>query len=123
MLYPFIDGEVRYSVRNEYAQTAADVLARRTRLAFLNAQAALEALPTVIDIMGEELKWDTKRKDLEWRETVAFLASMGLPKSKLTATRKDVESGKMATYEASEYELYSRHGKFLHDCHSERVYS
>jgi glycerol-3-phosphate dehydrogenase len=68
-LYPFIDGEVRYAVRHEYAQTAVDVLARRTRLAFLNAQAALEALPKVIDIMAVELKWDSKRKDVEWRDS------------------------------------------------------
>jgi glycerol-3-phosphate dehydrogenase len=67
--YPFIDGEVRYAVRHEYAQTAVDVIARRTRLAFLNAQAALEALPKVIDIMAAELKWDSKRKDVEWRES------------------------------------------------------
>jgi glycerol-3-phosphate dehydrogenase len=67
-LYPFVDGEVRYAVRHEYAQTAVDVLARRTRLAFLNAQAALEALPKVIDIMGAELSWDSKRKDLEWTD-------------------------------------------------------
>jgi glycerol-3-phosphate dehydrogenase len=67
-LYPFVDGEVRYAVRHEYAQTAVDVIARRTRLAFLNAQAALEALPKVIDIMAAELKWDNKRKDVEWRD-------------------------------------------------------
>lgn len=68
-LYPFVDGEVRYAVRHEYAQTAVDVLARRTRLAFLNAQAALEALPRVIDIMAEELGWDRKRQDVEWRDS------------------------------------------------------
>lgn len=68
-LYPFVDGEIRYAVRHEYAQTAVDVLARRTRLAFLNAQAALEALPKVIDIMSDELKWDKKRQDLEWKES------------------------------------------------------
>lgn len=68
-LYPFIDGEVRYAVRHEYAQTAVDVIARRTRLAFLNAQAALEALPKVIDIMAGELKWDSKRKEVEWKDS------------------------------------------------------
>lgn len=57
-LYPFVDGEVRYAVRHEYAQTAVDVLARRTRLAFLNAQASLEALRRIIDIITEELRWD-----------------------------------------------------------------
>lgn len=65
-LYPFVDGEIRYAVRHEYAQTAVDVLARRTRLAFLNAQASLEALPKVIDIMAEELKWDSRRQEVEW---------------------------------------------------------
>lgn len=109
-LYPFIDGEIRYAVRHEYAQTAVDVLSRRTRLAFLNAQAALEALPKVIDLMTEELNWDKKRQDLEWRDTVEFLASMGLAKSKLKVTRKDVESGKAGEYDEHERKLYSRHG-------------
>ncbi|TVY85088.1 Mitochondrial glycerol-3-phosphate dehydrogenase [Lachnellula suecica] len=108
-LYPFIDGEVRYAVRHEYAQTAVDVIARRTRLAFLNAQAALEALPKVIDIMAGELKWDNKRKEVEWKDSVAFLESMGLPKSKLTATRKEVEGGKMSFKDSLEYKMYSRH--------------
>lgn len=76
-IYPFIDGEVRYAISNEYAQTAVDVLARRTRLSFLNVQAALEALPVVIDLVSEELQWNQARKDLEWTETVHFLASMG----------------------------------------------
>ena len=109
-LYPFVDGEIRYAVRHEYAQTAIDVLARRTRLAFLNAQAALEALPKVIDLMAEELKWSSQRKDLEWNESVQFLASMGLAKSKLNITRKEVESGKAAEYDEYERKLYSRHG-------------
>jgi len=100
---------VRYAVRHEFAQRAVDVIARRTRLSFLNAQAALESLPNVIDIMGEELRWSRQRKEVEWKESVHFLASMGLPKSKLNVTRKDVESGKVGF--ASEYErkLYSRH--------------
>ncbi|RAL65484.1 hypothetical protein DID88_001050 [Monilinia fructigena] len=108
-LYPFVDGEVRYAVRHEYAQTAVDVLARRTRLAFLNAQAALEATPRVIDIMAGELGWSSKRKETEWTDTVKFLESMGLPKSKLSATRKQVESGKLEFKDSVEYKMYSRH--------------
>ncbi|KAF1987987.1 DAO-domain-containing protein [Aulographum hederae CBS 113979] len=111
-LYPFVDGEVRYAVRHEYAQTAVDVLARRTRLAFLNAQAALEALPRVIDLMAEELKWDGKRKEREWTDGVQFLASMGLPKGKLSLTRKQVEQGDVGNYGDEEYHLYARHGEF-----------
>jgi glycerol-3-phosphate dehydrogenase len=110
-LYPYVDGEVRYCVRHEYAQTATDVIARRMRLAFLNAQAALESLPMVIDIMAEELKWDAKRKDAEFKNSVHFLGSMGLPKNKLSLTRKDVESGHVGKYADEEYQLYARHGE------------
>lgn len=53
--------QVRYAVK-EYAATAVDVIARRTRLAFLNAQASVEALDTVVDIMAEELKWSPAEK-------------------------------------------------------------
>lgn len=109
-LYPFIDGEVRYAVKHEYAQTAVDVLARRTRLAFLNVQAALEALPKVIDIMGEELKWDKMRKEKEWRETVAFLVSMGLPEKRVGVTRKEVEGGAVGKWSVDE-KAFSRHGE------------
>lgn len=110
-LYPYIDGEVRYCVRHEYAQTATDVIARRMRLAFLNAQAALEALPKVIDIMSEELKWDNKRKETEWKNGITFLGSMGLPKSKLSLTRKEVESGHVGKFADEEHHLYARHDK------------
>ncbi|CAJ2510696.1 Uu.00g063210.m01.CDS01 [Anthostomella pinea] len=110
-LYPFVDGEVRYAIGYEYAQTAVDVLARRTRMTFLNAQAALECLPRVIDIMSKELKWDSKREEREWKDTVAFLESMGLPQPMLSATRADIEKGKFDFTSSLEYKMYSRHDK------------
>lgn len=110
-LYPYVDGEIRYAVRHEYAQRAVDVLARRTRLAFLNAQAALEALPKVIDVMAGELSWDKKRQQQEWTDSVQFLASMGLAKSKLGLTRADVEQGRFGEYQDEEYHMYARHDK------------
>lgn len=88
------------------------MLARRTRLAFLNAQAALEALPTVIDMMSQELNWSKERQEREWVETVSFLESMGLPAKKRGVSRKDVESGRVAKWESEEeYRLYERHGE------------
>ncbi len=110
-LYPFVDGEVRYAVRHEYAQTAIDVVSRRTRLAFLNAQAALEALPQIIDLMAEELNWSKSRKAIEWTNGVQFLGSMGLPKGKLDLTREDVEAGRVGKYADEEYGYYARHGE------------
>ncbi|KAK1150342.1 mitochondrial glycerol-3-phosphate dehydrogenase [Aspergillus melleus] len=107
-LYPFVDGEIRYAVRHEYAQTAVDVIARRTRLAFLNAEAALEALPSVIDLMGEELQWDSNRKDVEWKDSVHFLSSMGLPKNMLALSRAEVESGRVRDVDIAEHKTSPR---------------
>ncbi|KAF8625625.1 hypothetical protein AX17_006810 [Amanita inopinata Kibby_2008] len=76
--YPFIEAEVRYAVRHEYAQTATDVLGRRTRLAFLNVQAALSALPRVIDIMSEELGWSRGERKRQVETAVDYLETMGL---------------------------------------------
>ncbi len=49
-------GEVAWSVREELARTVEDFLARRSRMLFLNARAAIEAAPKVAAIMADELK-------------------------------------------------------------------
>ncbi|KAL2728134.1 hypothetical protein V1477_017410 [Vespula maculifrons] len=72
--FPYIDAEIRYGVR-EYARTAIDMIARRLRLAFLNVQAAQEALPSIIDIMAEELHWSAEEKKKQQREASEFLAN------------------------------------------------
>lgn len=107
-MYPFIDGEVRYAVRHEYAQTAVDVIARRTRLAFLNAEAALEALPRVIDLMGEELQWNIARKDVEWKDSLSYLKSMGLSDSFMGLSRQDVQTGRVRQVDDKERATFSR---------------
>ena len=58
--FPYLEAEVKYAI-SEYAATAIDVLARRTRLAFLHVQAADEALPRIVQIMGKELGWSKDR--------------------------------------------------------------
>lgn len=63
--FPYIEAEVKYAIK-EYASTAVDVLARRTRLAFLNVQAAHEALPRIVDLMAAELGWDNKTKKVHF---------------------------------------------------------
>ncbi|KAJ5533649.1 FAD dependent oxidoreductase-domain-containing protein [Penicillium frequentans] len=107
-LYPFVDGEVRYAIRHEYAQTAVDVIARRTRLAFLNAEAALEALPTVIDLMAEELSWSNQRKEVEWKDSMSYLRSMGLPKNFQSLSREDVQNGRVQVLDEIEHKAVIR---------------
>ena len=59
--FPYIEAEVKYAVK-EYACTIINVLARRTRLAFLDVQAAEEAIPRIAEIMAKELNWNKSRR-------------------------------------------------------------
>jgi glycerol-3-phosphate dehydrogenase len=75
---PYLEAEVAHGIRNEAACTVADIIARRTRLSFLDSSKALQALPRVIDIAATELQWSKARKAQEKADSIAFLASMGL---------------------------------------------
>ncbi|XP_067934879.1 glycerol-3-phosphate dehydrogenase, mitochondrial-like isoform X2 [Watersipora subatra] len=86
--YPYIEAEVLWAVRVEYARRALDVVARRTRLAFLNVAAAEQALPRIVEIMGKELGWDAQKCKNELDYCIGFLEKeMGLHlKPKMTET-------------------------------------
>ncbi|HMT16759.1 MAG TPA: glycerol-3-phosphate dehydrogenase/oxidase [Ottowia sp.] len=49
---------VRFAARHEYARSVEDVLARRSRLLFLDAAEAARAAPAVARVLGEELPGD-----------------------------------------------------------------
>ncbi|XP_078700502.1 glycerol-3-phosphate dehydrogenase, mitochondrial-like isoform X1 [Branchiostoma floridae x Branchiostoma belcheri] len=70
--FPYLEAEVKYAAK-EYACTAIDVIARRTRLAFQNVQAAETALPTIIRILGQELGWSKQRCKEEEEAAKEFL--------------------------------------------------
>nr|XP_015813558.2 glycerol-3-phosphate dehydrogenase, mitochondrial isoform X1 [Nothobranchius furzeri] len=70
--FPYIEAEVLYAIK-EYACTAIDVIARRTRLGFLNVQAADEALPRIVQIMGKELNWSQEKRTEELEAAKKFL--------------------------------------------------
>jgi glycerol-3-phosphate dehydrogenase len=56
MLAPHLsEAMVRFAARHEYARTVEDVLARRSRLLFLDARAAGEAAPAVAAVLADEL--------------------------------------------------------------------
>jgi len=58
----FLKAEVVWAIRNEMARTIEDVLARRVRVLFLDANAAIEIAPEVATIIAKELN-----KDDNWR--------------------------------------------------------
>jgi len=77
--YPYIESEVRYACRNEMAMTVEDIIARRTRLAYLNVAAARTAIPRVVEIMAEELKWTPEQMRNEIATCHTFLDTFGGP--------------------------------------------
>ena len=61
--FPYIEADVKFAVQ-EYACTVVDVLARRTRLAFLNVEVARDVVPRVVEIMAKELGWSRAKKQV-----------------------------------------------------------
>lgn len=52
---PYYQAEIIYHVRHELAKTVEDILLRRTRAMFLNANAAMDAAKITAEIMAKEL--------------------------------------------------------------------
>ncbi|ADY53430.1 Glycerol-3-phosphate dehydrogenase [Pseudopedobacter saltans DSM 12145] len=63
--FPYTAAEVIWFVRNEMARSIEDVLARRLRLLFLDAKAAVEIAPKVAQLMASEMgygkEWETQQ--------------------------------------------------------------
>jgi len=59
--FEHIVAEVVWATRHEMARTVEDILARRLRILFLNAQASIEMAPKVAEIIAAELN-----KDQDW---------------------------------------------------------
>lgn len=80
---PVTKGEVIWASRNEHAEHIMDVLARRTRMAFVHAKDAKEVIPKVADIMAIEKGWSKAQKkreiDLAYASIESFM--VGIPPS------------------------------------------
>ncbi|KAB2841947.1 FAD-dependent oxidoreductase, partial [bacterium] len=74
--HPYLEAEVLYGIRHEMGYTVTDVLARRTRLAFLDIGSARRALPRVLEIMGDELGWDPARRREEEQKFEDYLSDL-----------------------------------------------
>lgn len=59
-----VRAEVIWAVKSEMARTVEDFLARRRRILFLDARAAMNMAPAVAELMAAELK-----KGIHWQKT------------------------------------------------------
>jgi len=77
--YPVIEAEVLYAMRYEMCETPEDFVARRTRLAFLDQRACLEALPRIVDLMAREKGWGRWKKQKETLRAIKFIETFDAP--------------------------------------------
>lgn len=78
--HPVLEAEVVWAARNELCETVEDFLARRTRLAFLDRAAAVEAVPRVLELMGKEKRWGWWRRGREAARARRFLETFDAPR-------------------------------------------
>lgn len=71
--HPYIEAEVVYAAQEEMACTPVDLLARRTRLAFLDAKAARKAFPRVLELLSQFFSWDASRQEVEKKRFENYL--------------------------------------------------
>lgn len=71
---PLLEAEVLHAARQEGCATASDFLARRSRLAFLDAAAASAAAPRVAELLAGELGWSSARRRAEVEAARGYLA-------------------------------------------------
>ncbi len=76
--HPYLEAEVVYAAKNEYAATPVDVLSRRTRLSFVDEQATLAVLPRTAQLMESALGWDPAQTQQQLASATAFYQRNGL---------------------------------------------
>ena len=77
--HPYLEAEVVFGARHEAACTVEDVLARRTRLAFVDSAAALASVPRVAALLAAELGWsEARQREQERVATVTLEHALAL---------------------------------------------
>jgi glycerol-3-phosphate dehydrogenase len=93
---PYTEAEVVWAARNEMARTVEDVLARRLRMLFLDAKAAIHAAPRVAELMAIELgfddTWEKQQVDEFTKLANQYLLTptVQLNNERLTGMRKQI---------------------------------
>jgi len=96
--FPYLECEVEWVCKNEMAVTVKDMLTIRTRLAFLNSDAAKTAAPKVADLMSKFFGWSKAEKKQQLDEAEKYLAEFGgrIPQNEATQlstmTQTDIHS-------------------------------
>mmetsp|Transcript_1284 Transcript_1284/g.5473 ORF Transcript_1284/g.5473 Transcript_1284/m.5473 type:complete len:212 (+) Transcript_1284:1310-1945(+) len=71
--YPYLEAEVVFACEQEYAGSPIDVVARRTRLAFVDAEEARKAAPRIVEIMSRIHRWSWAEREAALHDVDDFL--------------------------------------------------
>ncbi len=72
---PYLEAEVVYAARHEYARTTADVLWRRMRLGMLDESDTAAALKRVAELLAAELGWSDEQRERDLADAQSLLTS------------------------------------------------
>ena len=71
--HAYLDAEIVYGAKEEAARSTVDILARRTRLSFLDAAMALNSIPKVSGLLAQTLHWDDQKRHSDEIEARLYL--------------------------------------------------
>ena len=77
--FPYMEAEIEYACKHEMAMTVKDMLTLRMRLAYINSEAAKQAIPRVAELMAQHLKWDKKEKERQIKDAKQYIGYFGGP--------------------------------------------
>jgi glycerol-3-phosphate dehydrogenase len=77
--HPYLEAEVVYAARHEYARSTSDVLWRRLRLGVLDETAVAAALEHVSEVLAGELGWDGERRASDLSGARALIGAAAVP--------------------------------------------
>jgi glycerol-3-phosphate dehydrogenase len=71
--HSYLEAEVIYGARHEAARSSTDILARRTRLAFLDQEGARKAVERVSALLAKELGWTNEKAKQDAEEARVYI--------------------------------------------------
>lgn len=77
--YPYLEQEIEYACQHEMTVSLTDVLTLRTRLAYLDSDAAASIAPKVADLMSNALGWSRKQKQDQINHALEVIGNFGGP--------------------------------------------
>ncbi|SCM01317.1 FAD-dependent glycerol-3-phosphate dehydrogenase, putative [Plasmodium chabaudi adami] len=75
---PYIEAEIVYASRYEFANTISDVIGRRFRLGFIDSNAANQVIHKVANLMKDELNWSKDQMNKNIEEAKSYIDSLSL---------------------------------------------